>query len=85
MLIPWGFVFGLWGFFCFLDFIFSKNENDSDEGNSGLTKEQKIDLYTEREDGGQHGNMKYEIRKSGNNRIIILEQNGKKVYIPVEE
>lgn len=56
-------------------------------GGSGdtLTTEKKIELYTERESSGASGDITWEIRKAGNQRVIIMEQDGKRVYLPVKE
>ena len=56
-------------------------------GGSGdtLTTEKKIELYTERESSGSSGDITWEIRKAGNQRVIIMEQDGKRVYLPVKE
>lgn len=66
-----------------LYYLFSKISS----GGSGdtLTTEKKIELYTERESSGASGDITWEIRKAGNQRVIIMEQDGKRVYLPVKE
>jgi len=50
-----------------------------------LTTEQKVELYTEREASGSVGNRNWEIRKAGDQRVIVIEEDGEKIYLPVKE
>lgn len=80
-----GIICALWFFGFFLDFVFSKMKSSSKGIGDTLTTEQKIELYTEREASGAVGNRNWEIRKVGEQRIIVIEEDGKKIYLPVKE